>query len=192
MSGIAGSGPVLFTERLVLRVPDGRDLDGFAAFQADPDATRFLGGVTTRSEAWRILATMAGSWAVSGFGMFSVIERASGAWVGRLGPWQPDGWPGSEVGYGVLPQFAGRGYAYEATVAAMDFAVDVLGWHDICHTINPDNARSIALARRLGAVNRGPCQLPPPLAHVRVDNWGQSDESWRAHRRALPGGAAVP
>ncbi len=178
------SGPVLFTPNLVLRVPDGRDLDGFAAFQANAETTRFLGGVTTRSEAWRLLATVAGSWVTNGYGMFSVIERATGQWVGRLGPWQPEGWPGTEVAYGVLPQFAGRGYAYEGCVAAMDYAVDVLGWSDICHTINPDNARSIALAQRLGAVNRGPCSLPPPIAHVRVDNWGQSAEAWRARRAA--------
>jgi RimJ/RimL family protein N-acetyltransferase len=177
-------GPVLFTPRLMLRVPDGRDLDGFAAFEADEQTTRFLGGVKTRSEAWRILSGMAGSWLVNGFGMFSVIERESGRWVGRLGPWQPEGWPGSEVGWGVLPAFAGRGYAYEATVAAMDYAVDALGWGDICHTIHPDNARSIALAQRLGSINRGPTQLPPPLDSVRVDDWGQSAAQWKARVRA--------
>ncbi len=175
-------GPILYTERLMLRVPDGRDLDGFAAFEANEETTRYLGGVKSRAAAWRMMATIAGSWLTNGYSMFSVIERETGRWVGRLGPWQPEGWPGPEVGYGVLPEFAGRGYAYEACVAAMDYAVDVLGWNDICHTINPDNARSIALAQRLGAVNRGPTQLPDPLREVRVDNWGQSAANWRERR----------
>ena len=88
-------GPILYTERLMLRVPQACDLDGFAAFETDPETTRFLGGVKTRSEAWRILANMAGSWVINGYGMFSVIERATGRWVGRLGPWCPEGWPGN-------------------------------------------------------------------------------------------------
>jgi RimJ/RimL family protein N-acetyltransferase len=176
------SAPVLTTERLLLRLPEAGDLDGFAAFAADAETMRHLGGVKTRSEVWRSLCEMRGAWEIRGFAMFSVIERATGRWVGRIGPWQPEGWPGTEVGWGVLPDFAGRGYAYEAAVAAMDYAVDVLGWDDVCHTIAPDNNRSIALAERLGSVNRGPTRLPPPLEAFPVDNWGQSAAAWRARR----------
>lgn len=39
----------------------------------------------------------AGAWTIRGFSMFSVIEKDSGQWIGRLGPWQPEGWPGTEV-----------------------------------------------------------------------------------------------
>jgi hypothetical protein len=38
---------------------------------------------------------MAGAWAMQGFAMLSVIEKATGRWVGRAGPWQPEGWPGT-------------------------------------------------------------------------------------------------
>lgn len=176
------TGPILFTERLMLRLPEAADLDGFAAFQADAETMRHLGGVKTRSETWRILCTLRGAWDIRGFSMFSVIERASGRWVGRLGPWEPEGWPGTEIGWGVLGEFAGRGYAYEGACAAMDYAVDVLGWRDICHTIAPDNHHSIALARRLGSVNRGPTRLPEPYQDAPVDNWGQSADQWRARR----------
>ena len=127
---------------------------------------------------------MAGAWTVGGFSMFSVIERGTGAWVGRIGPWQPDGWPGTEVAWGVARDFAGKGYAYEAAVATMDYAVDVLGWSDVIHTIAPDNHRSIRLAARLGSTNGGPTHLPPPLEAVRVDCWGQSAATWRARSGA--------
>lgn len=175
--------PVLFTERLVLRRPEAQDLDGWAAFAADPVATEHLGGPVERSVAWRQLCTMAGAWEISGFGMFSVIERATGRWVGRLGPWQPEGWPGTEVGWGVAGEFfAGRGYAYEGAVAAMDYAVDVLGWTQVIHTIAPDNVRSWKLAQRLGSSNGGPTRLPAPYVDTRVDAWGQSAGQWRANR----------
>lgn len=176
--------PILFTERLILRRPAAEDLDGWAAFSADPVATEHLGGPVERSVAWRQLCTMAGAWEINGFAMFSVIERATGKWVGRLGPWMPDGWPGTEVGWGVAAEFAGRGYAYEGAVAAMDYAVDVLGWDEVIHTIAPENTRSIRLAQRLGSTNLRPVQLPAPYADVRVDAWGQSAAQWRAGRAA--------
>lgn len=178
-------GPVIATERLVLRLPEAADLDGWATMTADAETMRFLGGVATRAEAWRQLCTMRGAWAIRGYAMFSVIERASGRWVGRIGPWQPEGWPGAEVAWGIAPEFAGLGYACEAAVASMDYAVDVLGWTQVIHTIHPDNARSIALARRLGSENQGPTQLPAPLDGFRVDAWGQSADQWRERRQAL-------
>ena len=119
--------PVLFTERLVLRLPESGDLDAWAEFSADPNTMRYLGGTQSRAESWRGLCAMRGAWDIRGFGMFSVTERETGRWVGRIGPWEPEGWPGREIGWGVAREFAGRGYAYEAACATMDFAFDVLG-----------------------------------------------------------------
>ena len=95
-------GPTLETARLILRPTSLEDLDGFAALSADPEVARFLGGVQTRAAAWRGLCTIAGSWALQGFSVFSVLEKATGRWVGRIGPWQPEGWPGTEVGWSLL------------------------------------------------------------------------------------------
>ncbi len=175
-------GPILETERLILRPPVAEDLDGWTAFGADPDATRYLGGPGPRAVAWRVLTGVAGSWALHGFGMFSVIEKATGRWIGRVGPWRPEGWPGSEVGWGLISDAQGKGYAVEAAAASMDWAVDHLGWTDVIHTIHPDNAGSIALARRLGSSNRGPGRLPAPFDDRTIDIWGQSASAWRARR----------
>ncbi|KQU53008.1 acetyltransferase [Sphingomonas sp. Leaf339] len=176
------TGPILFTPRLILRPLAAEDWEPWAAFHAEEETMRFLGGVQPRGVAWRSLCGMAGAWTIRGFSMFSVILRDSGEWIGRIGPHQPDGWPGTEVGWGIARAFAGQGYAHEAAVAAMDYAVDMLGWDDVIHTIDPDNTGSIALATRLGSVNRGPVTLPPPLHEFRVDAWGQSAAEWRARR----------
>lgn len=178
------TGPTLTTERLILRPLSGEDFEAWAAFYADPETMRFLGGPQPPSVAWRSLCTMAGAWAIRGFSMFAVIERASGEWIGRIGPWQPEGWPGTEVAWGLSRDYAGRGYAREAAVAAIDYAVDVLGWSEVIHTIDPDNAPSIRLAQSLGATNRGPVTLPAPLDGFRVDAWGQSAADWRRRRTA--------
>jgi RimJ/RimL family protein N-acetyltransferase len=174
-------GPTLETARLLLRPTLGEDFEPWAAFSADEEASRFLGGPQPREAAWRMMCTMAGSWVVRGFGMFSVIEKESGRWVGRLGPWQPEGWPGTEVGWGVAREFWGRGYATEGATAAIDWAFDHLGWTEVIHCIDPGNVNSQAVARRLGSSLLRHAMLPPPISES-VDVWGQSREQWRSHR----------
>ena len=84
------TGPVLFTRNLILRPLNGDDFESWAAFHSDEETMRYIGGPQSRFVAWRSLCTMAGAWAVRGFSMFSMIERATGRWVGRTGPWQPE------------------------------------------------------------------------------------------------------
>jgi RimJ/RimL family protein N-acetyltransferase len=176
-------GPVLETERLILRPTQPQDFDPWAAFMADEQASRFIGGPQSRSVAWRGFCTMAGAWAMHGFAMFSVIEKSSGRWIGRLGPWQPEGWPGTEVGWGLTRDAWGKGYATEGANAAIDWAFDHLGWTDVIHCIDPDNAPSQAVARRLGSENLRVGSMPAPFDTMPIDIWGQSREAWRARTR---------
>ncbi len=178
------NGPFLLTERLILRPPSAEDLDGWAEFCSDAETNRFLGGTKSRAEAWRMLCAMTGAWTIRGFAMFSMIRRDTGEWIGRTGPWQPEGWPGKEVGWGILRAHEGKGFAQEAAVASIDYAFDVLGWDDVIHTIDPENAGSIALAERLGSVNLGPTRLPDPYSEFRVDAYGQSKAEWAARKAA--------
>ena len=112
------------------------------------------------------------------------IDRATGEWLGQAGPWQPEGWPGTEVGWSFKRSAWGRGYASEAAAATIDWAFDHLGWTEVIHTIGPANVASQALARRLGSTLLGPGRLPDPYAEVPVEIWGQSREQWRARRAA--------
>src|SRR3546814_15387981 len=66
------------TERLLLRPPRIEDFDGFAELQGDADAARFIGGSVSRTEAWRRFLWPPGAWPVQGFGVFGVVEKASG------------------------------------------------------------------------------------------------------------------
>ncbi|MET0294396.1 MAG: GNAT family N-acetyltransferase [Phenylobacterium sp.] len=175
-------GPTLETDRLILRPPIADDFEAWAAFTADPAASEFLGGAQPPEAAWRILCTTAGAWAIGGFSMFSVIEKASGRWVGRLGPWRPHGWPGDEVGWGIVRDAWGRGYATEGASAAIDWAFDTLGWEQVVHCIDAHNYRSQSVARRLGSAVLRQAMLPPPIS-APVDVWGQTRTQWAARRR---------
>lgn len=171
----------LETDRLILRPPTAADFDAWTAFGADAEAMRHLGGAMSRAMVWRSLCIIAGAWAIDGFSMFSVIEKATGRWVGRLGPWRPADWPGNEVGWALVRPLWGKGYALEGATAAIDWAFDTLGWTEVIHCIAPENTRSQALARRLGASYQRDDRLPPPF-NVPTQVWGQSRDAWQSQR----------
>lgn len=173
---------MLETERLTLRPIALEDFPRWAEMMGDPEAAKFLGGAQPAAVAWRGFMTMAGAWSLTGVSMFSLIERRTGLWLGRIGPWQPHGWPGTEVGWGLHPDAQGKGYGVEAATAALDYAFDVLGWTEVIHCIDPDNIPSQRLAQRVGSRNLGPTRLPPPFHELTMDRWGQSRENWRARR----------
>lgn len=172
----------LETERLHLRLPRIGDFERYADLMADEAACRHIGGHLPRGAAWRRFLQMPGAWMLQGFAMFSVIEKSAGRWVGQMGPWRPDGWPGNEIGDVVHPDAWGQGYAVESGIAAIDWAFDALGWDEIVHCIAPDNRASQNVARRLGAAPRGPVRLPPPAHEAAVELWGQTRAQWQASR----------
>ena len=173
----------LETRRLILRPPRLEDLDAWSEMMTDETAARFIGGTAPRSMCWRQLMTMIGAWHAHGFAMFSVIEKESGRWIGRLGPWQPEGWPGTEIGWAIVRDRWGRGYAGEGAVVATHWAFDRLGWSNVIHSIAPGNLASQRVAQKLGSRNLGPGKLPPPFQNDPVDLWGQTREEWRGAAR---------
>jgi RimJ/RimL family protein N-acetyltransferase len=178
-------GPTLETERLILRPPAAEDFDAWVAFAADPEVTRFIGGVQSRAMVWRTMCAITGAWTINGFSMFSVIERSSGRWIGRLGTWQPIGWPGTEVGWALAREAWGKGYAVEGSAAVMDWAFSELGWTEVIHAIDAENVRSANVARRLGSTYLRDAILPDPL-NVGVQIWGQSRDDWLSRSRSHP------
>ena len=180
---MTGTGPVLETGRLLLRLPCIGDFDRYAELLADEDACRFIGGHLPRAAAWRKFLQMPGAWTLQGFAMFSVIEKASGRWIGQMGPWQPEGWPGTEIGYAFHRDAWGKGYATESAMVAIDWAFANLGWREVIHCIAPDNLPSQKVAQRLGSTLRGPGRMPAPYEDLQTDIWGQTREEWQTNRK---------
>jgi RimJ/RimL family protein N-acetyltransferase len=144
--------PVLETERLRLRSWREEDLDAFADFCADEESRRFLGGVRTREDAWRSMAVIAGHWALRGYGIWVIEDKATGEFAGYSGLWNPEGWPGPEVTWSVCAAFRRRGYAVEAAQCARAYAYDELKWTTAISVIHPENVASKRVADRVGAV----------------------------------------
>jgi RimJ/RimL family protein N-acetyltransferase len=171
--------PGIRTERLILRQWRAADVAANSAMLGDPLSGRFITAdrkpVTEPMAGWRNAAIMAGHWALHGFGMFVVEEKASGKFAGRAGPFHPPVWPGLEVGWGTAVEFRGKGYAVEAARAAIDWTFATFELDEIIHCIDPENAASQAVARRLGAVNEG----KTVLLGESVDLWVTRRAGWR-------------
>jgi RimJ/RimL family protein N-acetyltransferase len=142
----------LGSRRLLLRMFCESDLDGYAAMCGDPEVMRYLGAgyPLTRDESWRNMALVLGHWQLRGFGLWAVEERATGLLVGRVGCWQPEGWPGREIGWALRREFWGRGFATEAAQLAIADAFSRPQNRRLISLIHPENERSIGVALRLG------------------------------------------
>ena len=139
------------TERLTLRLWKEKDFDLFAKYYSDEKNAKYVGGRKTIDEAWRHFALQIGHWELKGFGYWAVDEKESDCFVGCVGLWQSAGWPELELGYWLLNEYQGKGYAREASIASREFAQNILGAKSLVSYIDPTNMPSIKLAESLGA-----------------------------------------
>ncbi len=151
--------PTLRTERLVLRAPKMADFETYAAFGQSP-RTAGVGGPFERSAAFGKLCAIAGHWQLRGFGRWLVADAKTDAALGIAGLFFPEDWPEPEIAWTVFDGAEGRGIAYEAACAARAYAYDTLGWSTVVSLTMPDNVRSIALAKRMGARHDGDYHHP--------------------------------
>ncbi len=147
------------TERLTLRQWNERDFDIFARYYADEDNARYVGGRKDPEQAWRHLALQIGHWQLKGFGYWAVDEKDTNNFVGCVGLWQSPGWPELELGYWLIKEQQGKGYAIEACKRCIDYAREVLNAPSLVSYIDPSNEPSIRLAKRLGAVHESTIEL---------------------------------
>ena len=82
-------------------------------------------------------------------------READGALIGRIGLWQPEGWPGLEVGWLLARHAWGHGSATEAARAAVEHAWRELGADRLISLIAPENVASQRVTERLGMRPRG-------------------------------------
>lgn len=146
---------MLQSDRLLLRPPVAGDFEPFADMFADAAVTRHIGGVLGRAEAWARFLRDCGHWALEGFGQYSILERASGAYVGKTGlarferPLGRNAGTSVEITWTLRAEVHGRGYAREAAALALAEFDRRGGGRSAC-LIAEGNAASHRLAARLG------------------------------------------
>jgi RimJ/RimL family protein N-acetyltransferase len=189
-SGWSGT-TVLTTERLVLRTWRQDDLPAFAALNEDPAVMEFLGAQPLPREESDAIATYANElWAARRLGLLAMERRDDGAFLGMCGlhvlhEWYPDD---VELAFRLARPHWGHGYASEAATAWLAYGFDVLGLDRVISVTDrdPPNARSIAVARRLGMVWDHDAELPEDGTTFAAVVHSITAEQWRA---AQPGRA---
>lgn len=139
------------TERLTLRHWKETDFNQFAEYYSNDRNAKYVGGKKDIDEAWRHFALQIGHWKLKGYGYWAVDEKESGNFVGCVGLWQSAGWPELELGYWLLKEYQGKGYAREASIKCIEFAKNHLKAKSLVSYIDPRNGPSIKLAESLGA-----------------------------------------
>ncbi len=160
--------PSIETDRLILRAPHLDDLPGMTEFFAT-SRSHMVGGPKDAFECWASLSNRLGHWALRGYGLWHLTEKASGAFVGWAGIIDVPGWAEPELGWTLMAEAEGKGLGFEAAAAARDYAARHQGLNGVISYIAHANDRSRVLAKRLGAT----------LEIERAELLGKHAQIWR-------------
>jgi RimJ/RimL family protein N-acetyltransferase len=155
---------ILETERLRLRwfTDTDTDADFLRALLNDPGWLANIGerNVRTRRQARAWIATRhTATYGRLGFGFWGVERKSDGRLVGMCGLIKRDTLMEADVGYALMPEFRGQGYAREAAAACVRYAQDVLGLAEVWGITGPDNAGSAAVLQQIGLQDAGITRL---------------------------------
>jgi RimJ/RimL family protein N-acetyltransferase len=149
--------PIIETERLRLRSHQSGDFADCVAMWSDPVVVRYtIGEPSPPQRTWIRMLAYRGHWALLGYGYWAVEEKTSGRYVGELGfaDFKRDIVPSieglPELGWALLPQFHGKGYASEALRTAVAWSDHHFTQRRTVCIIHRDNQRSFRVAEKLG------------------------------------------
>jgi len=161
---------ILQTPRLTLRHLVPEDLDALHALYRDPEIRRYFpDGTRTRDETREEL-----EWFLHGhpehpeLGLWAVVERSSGDFLGRCGllPWEIEGRREVELACLIDKRRWREGLATEAATAIVDHAGRVLRLDRLICLILPGNSASVRLAERVGMSFERELVDEPGLCHI--------------------------
>jgi RimJ/RimL family protein N-acetyltransferase len=140
--------------RVVLRELRPGDAETIYAYRTDADVSRYQGWTPASIDEVRTFIdglSAAEPFAPGTWHQFGIELCSTGALIGDCGVHVPADDPAqAEFGITVAPAFHGRGYAAEAVRAVLAILFGALEKHRVFASVDPRNARSIALMERLG------------------------------------------
>ena len=148
---------ILETDRLLLRQLEETDFDAWAAVLGDPEVMYAYEHGFSGDEVRLWLNRQQERYAAYGFGLWAVVEKASGQLIGQCGVTMQD-WCGREVpevGYLFRRSKWHQGFAAEAAAACRDYAFHTLGFPEVFSIIRENNFPSQHVALRCGMSVRG-------------------------------------
>jgi RimJ/RimL family protein N-acetyltransferase len=159
------------TARLDLRPIGLDDAPLMLAIWNDPAFIRNVGdrGIRSLDQAREAIAAGALKlFAEHGYGPFSMTRRNDGKQIGICGLFKRDVLDAPDIGFAVLPDYCGQGFAGEAAAAVVKHAREDLGLAVLTAIVSPDNAASVALIEKLGLRYERMITMPGEDAPIRL------------------------
>jgi ribosomal-protein-alanine N-acetyltransferase len=163
--------PELETPRLSLRRLEPDDAEFLVGLLNQPSFLANIGdrGVRNADDARRYLRegpmAMYGRF---GFGLWLLSRRDDGAPIGMCGLLKRDTLPDVDVGYALLPQFWGQGYALEAVQATLRHAASKFGLKRVIGVVSEGNAASIRVLEKAGMRFERMVSMQPGEPEIRL------------------------
>lgn len=157
--------PTLETDRLILREPREDDLAALTTFYKT-ERSHMIGGPLTQPDCWKLISGNFGHWVLRGYGMWHIHHKADDRMIGAVGFIFRDGWDEPELGWNLHDGYEGQGIAFDAAETARSHGAGYFDLNGVISYIDPNNARSIKLATRLGATFERDGTLFDHFVHV--------------------------
>ena len=181
------AGPVLETERLILRPWRDDDLEPFAAMNADPEVMRFLsGGIPmAREDSDAMVARNRAHFEKHGFGLWAVMRKDNAHFAGFIGlatpAFLPEVLPTFEIGWRLGRAHWGQGLATEGARRSLDYGFEEAGLDEVCSIHDPGNVASRRVMEKLGM--RFDRDTTHPMSGQRLRVFWITRAEWEAQRR---------
>ena len=143
---------ILETERCYLRETIVEDVEEFFRIYADKRIVEYTEDLypTIEEEIEYTKEYITNAYHFYEFGVWTIIEKASGRIIGRAGLSVRDGFDDPELGYVLDTAYQGRGIALEVCSAILDYAKEYLGAEKINALVHRENSPSLRLLDKLG------------------------------------------
>lgn len=140
------------TERLLLRKFEKADAAFVSALLNTPGWLQFIGdrNIRTIEDAEAYIQTLENHHHTHGFGPMLVCSKEGLTPMGMCSLIKRDHLKSVDIGFAFMPEYIGRGYAFEASRGTYLFAKQHLNLDKLCAITNTDNLPSIKLLEKLG------------------------------------------
>ena len=147
----------LETDRLLLRQWKSQDFAAFAKLNSDPEVMEFFPNTLTSSESNAMSKKCQSLILQNGWGFWAAELKETNEFIGFIGIHKPKASltfsPCTEIGWRLLREFWGNGYATEAGLEVLRFSFENLNLSNVVSFTNVSNYRSRLVMERLGLSN---------------------------------------
>ncbi|WP_018982864.1 GNAT family N-acetyltransferase [Salinimonas chungwhensis] len=152
----------LFCGRLKLRLADQHDVRWVYELNNDPLWVRYIGNRSVHSiaDARRYIDNALSHFERWGYGLWVIERRDTGKAQGMCGLINRGIFSSPDLGFALLKDARGKGYAQEASAAVLDWAARHHRFPYITAMAHPDNNSSQKLLGRLGFNRQGMIFMP--------------------------------